>query len=255
VLRGRVAVSDEPYYRDGEGIMLGLTKRQVLFSHKVAENPKWSATKCAIEAGYSEVSAAEIASNNIRKVEIQEAIQDRRDQLAAASGLTPELILREMMQIAFADPSELVRVVVTPCSLCWAIPGDELPPNPACTTCKGEGLSFVRVADTRKLKGAAKRLYSGAHQTKDGIKIQMRDQDAALKYLADYLGMLNKSKGEISGPGGGAIPIANATVQDLTDEQLMLIAGTALLPESVNLGVSSGVYEGGVAEGVTIEGS
>jgi phage terminase small subunit len=242
-------------YGDVEGIMLGLSKRQVLFTHLIVANPTASGTKCAIDAGYSPASAAESASENLKLSKVQDAIQDRRDQLAAAAGLTPELILREMLQVALADPNDLVRVVRTCCQLCWAIEDAELPPNPKCSACKGEGLSFVRIADTSKLKGAARRLYAGAVQTKDGVKVLMRDQDAALRYLADYLGMLNKSKGEISGPGGGPIPLAAALVTDLTDAQLMAIAAAGLPGLTDNLGVSQGVSQGMLEASTTIEGT
>jgi len=57
-------------------------------------------------------------------------------------------------------------------------------PNPECPRCLGEGHTQAVFKDTRKLKGAAKRLFAGVKQTKDGFEIKTRDQDAALKILA-----------------------------------------------------------------------
>ena len=78
------------------------------------------------------------------------------------------------------------------------------------------------MADTRKLRGSARRLYAGVQKTKEGLKIVTRDQDAALTNIARYLGMMVDKK-EISGPGGGPLAMATLTAEDLTDEQLAAI--------------------------------
>lgn len=57
-------------------------------------------------------------------------------------------------------------------------------PNPECPVCLGEGHEVVKVKDTRKLKGAARRLFAGAKRTKEGIEVFMRDQKHALDLLA-----------------------------------------------------------------------
>lgn len=62
-------------------------------------------------------------------------------------------------------------------------------PNPECPKCLGEGHVMPVVKDTRKLCGAAKRLYAGFKQTRDGIEIKTRSQDAALALLAKEFGI------------------------------------------------------------------
>lgn len=57
-------------------------------------------------------------------------------------------------------------------------------PNPACPECHGDGIETPRFKDTRKLKGAAKRLFAGIERTKDGFKMHTRDQKHALELLA-----------------------------------------------------------------------
>lgn len=59
-------------------------------------------------------------------------------------------------------------------------------PNPECPHCLGQGHEVVKITDTRKLKGAARRLYAGVKQTKDGIEIKTRDQDRALDILQKH---------------------------------------------------------------------
>jgi hypothetical protein len=95
-------------------------------------------------------------------------------------------------------------------------------PHPACPECGGLGQELIYVADTRKLKGSARRLYAGVKKTKDGLQIITRDQDAALANISRYLGMLVDRK-EISGPGGGPVPLAHITADDLSDDQLAAI--------------------------------
>ena len=184
-----------------------LTKRQIRFVDAMAQDDDRSGTKCAIDSGYAESSAAEMASVNLRNPRIVKAITERKAELAAVAGVNVGMVLREWLDVARADPNELVTVKVSRCDECWAIPDRDLPVNPICPRCAGEGVKFVSVRDTGKLTGPARRLYAGAKQTKDGIEIKMRDQDAAWRYIADYLGMLNKSKGELSGPDGGAIQL------------------------------------------------
>lgn len=70
-------------------------------------------------------------------------------------------------------------------------------PNPECPVCLGEGHEIVRVKDTRKLKGAAKRLFAGAKRTKEGIEVFMRDQ----KHALDLLAKAHKIVGDGTPPG------------------------------------------------------
>lgn len=81
-------------------------------------------------------------------------------------------------------------------------------PNPECPVCLGEGHEVVKVKDTRKLKGAAKRLFAGAKRTKDGIEVFMRDQKHALDLLARAHGIVKPDGPNVnvgvnaSAPGG-----------------------------------------------------
>jgi hypothetical protein len=95
-------------------------------------------------------------------------------------------------------------------------------PHPECPECGGNGIEMVHIADTRKIKGAAKALYVGAERTRNGIKISMRDKDAAVANLARYLGMMIDRK-ELSGPGGGPVGLAHINANDLSDDMLAAI--------------------------------
>jgi phage terminase small subunit len=66
-------------------------------------------------------------------------------------------------------------------------------PVESCPTCFGNGNLDIFVHDSRKLKGSAKLLYAGIKQSANGLEIKTRDQDAALAWLAKFLGIDNKS--------------------------------------------------------------
>lgn len=63
-------------------------------------------------------------------------------------------------------------------------------PHKLCPHCGGDGEYDAYFEDTSRLSPAARKLFAGVKQTRDGIEVKMRDQDAALNNIAKYLGML-----------------------------------------------------------------
>jgi phage terminase small subunit len=74
-------------------------------------------------------------------------------------------------------------------------------PNPDCPDCNGEGVEDVFFNDTESLTGPERKLIASIEKTKDGLKIKMRDQDAARANIAKYLGMLVEKR-ELTGKDG-----------------------------------------------------
>lgn len=68
-----------------------------------------------------------------------------------------------------------------------------------CPECFGDGKLSVYIADTRTLSKAAKRLYAGVKQTRDGIEIKLNDQVNALINIAKHLGMYTEKVDVTSG--------------------------------------------------------
>jgi len=226
-------------------------QRRFVNEYCVDEN----ATQAAMRAGYSENGAGQTAHNLLKLTKIQSAISERMEELSVAAGITPEWVVSQWAKIATADPSELVRVHRVCCRHChgydhnyqWTqaeymaavtrsldaekpapdgIGGfgydPKAEPHADCPECGGLGIETVHVSDTRKVRGGAKMLYAGAERTRNGIKVSMRDRDAAVTNLARYLGMMVDRK-EISGPNGGPLGLAHINANDLTDEQLTAI--------------------------------
>jgi len=197
---------------------MSLTPKQRRFVNEycVDEN----ATQAYIRAGYAQEGAGQSAHKLLKSAEIAQAIKERMEEVAVAASITPEMVLSQWRKIAFADPNDLVDVRRTCCRHChgyghqyqWTeaeysaavdkavdsgkpapdgMGGFGFDPNadplPGCPECGGKGVASVHVADTRKLKRHP--LYAGAEQTRNGIKVNMRDQDAALTNISRYLGM------------------------------------------------------------------
>jgi phage terminase small subunit len=238
-----------------------LNERQRAFVREFCVD--FNATRAYIRAGSSEEGASQGAYTLLRNIDVEKAIEDRKDVLLAKFEATVEFVIREWMDVATADPRELIHTRVGCCRYCWgighkrewmeheyattlneALLNNFLPPafegglgysptrepNTGCPKCKGEGIPRTVITDSRKLSPKAAKLYAGVKQTKDGIEIKMRDQDKARDNISKYLGMLVERK-ELSGPNGGPIALsATARPAEMTDEQLLAIASAGSAP-------------------------
>lgn len=171
-------------------------------------------------------------------------------QQEAGPGLDARQVLREWAEIATADPTEVITVRRLNCRHCWGFQfgyqwtdaeyaketAEEMQmadtmgrpaeldqfgggpgfrrvrdPNPECPECCGEGVEDVLVRDLKRITGPARKLIAGVKQGRHGIEVQFRDQDAALRNLAQYLGLL-VNRQEHTGKDGGPIQTQNANV-------------------------------------------
>lgn len=82
-----------------------LTPKQAMFCIEYLKDQ--NGTQAAIRAGYSKDTAAEIASQNLTKLNIQEVIQEHLDARATRELLTADRILHEMYSLANVDPNEV----------------------------------------------------------------------------------------------------------------------------------------------------
>jgi hypothetical protein len=235
-----------------------LTPKQIAFCREYVVD--FNATQAAIRAGYSETSAHVSGWQTLQNINACNYIAELQERAATVAKLDAAFVVEQWMQIATADPNEISQVQRTCCHYCYGVghkyqwteatyraevgrtikagltPPDGLggygfdarrEPNPNCPECNGVGVETIHFADTRKLRGASKRLYAGVKVTKSGIEVQTRDQDAALKNLAAYLGILVDKK-ELSGPGGRPITTVGLKAGDLDDDQLAaIITGNA----------------------------
>jgi hypothetical protein len=179
-----------------------------------------------IRAGYSEKGADQGAERLLKNVEIQAAIESHKRDLAEAARATVAFVTRKLREIADSDRRGC-------CRFCYGIDhryqwteteygraldkalkaGSAAPdfgggfgyvknrePLEDCPECQGEGIPLARE------------------------EVKPADRMKALDLLGRYLGMVIERK-ELSGPGGGPVPLATVNVNELTDEQLAALCG------------------------------
>lgn len=134
--------------------------------------------------------------------------------------------LRRWLEIADANPDELIGLRVGCCRHCWGDgflyqwkereylealdkaeraavkdPSHPMPdvaggfgfrkgraPHPDCPECEGEGVERVVPRDTSKLSPSARRLYGGVKQTRSGVEIIIADRVKALENANRIIG-------------------------------------------------------------------
>lgn len=196
----------------------GLTPRAASFviEYLVDRN----ATQAAIRAGYSEKSAQQQGSRLLLNAMVKKAINEQTQAQTVRTLITKDWLIGQLATIATADVSELMQLRKGCCRHCHGFDhgyqyideqehqaveqhaeakGIEPPAfggygyvqhaeaNPDCPVCGGEGVPRVHMTDTRQLSPAARLLFNGVEMTKNGIKVSVRDRDAALDKIARCL--------------------------------------------------------------------
>ncbi|AIU88322.1 terminase small subunit [Pectobacterium odoriferum] len=209
------------------------------------------------KAGYSGEGNTAIAAacRLYRNVKVARAIRDALDARERRTQITQDDVLKMWWEIATADANQITELRRLCCRHCWGFgfqyqwqdavefeeasdrakqankpePKDnggygfdaQLDPNPECPRCNGMGVSRSHFHDTRDLRGAARRLYAGVKEGKFGLEVITRNQDEALKMVAQHLGML-KNRTELTGADGGPINQVNYTPEDYAKAQAAL---------------------------------
>lgn len=200
------------------------TEKQKAFALQyVALHDAAAAYRCSHSVtGVSVRAIAERAATLLKNADVQRFIADYQAKAEQRINVTTDMVVERWWAIATADPNALIRYRHLNCRYChglankyqwvdmdeWAtaaaakIAANALPrsaeggvgfdklraPNDHCAKCYGEGVGDVYIADTLD---AASPLYAGVKQTREGIQVLMRDQDAALSNIARWLGMFH----------------------------------------------------------------
>lgn len=183
-----------------------------------------------------------------KRPDVAAAIRLGQDQASQAAVFDAAAVLRDWVMIATADPSELSRTRKVCCRHCHGVGGayqwrdlnewlkasqraaeqatealgteggfgfkGNREPNPDCEACDGEGRTETWVADIHKVSASARKLYAGLKQTKDGIQILTRDQDGALKLIAQHFGLLTQKVQH-----SGVVGTVSADLAELSEPQ------------------------------------
>ncbi len=180
-----------------------LTPRQARFVDEYLID--LNGTQAAIRAGYSAKGAPVRAAELLTNRNVAEAVAEAQAKRSERTQVDADRVLREWLEVATVDARELVQYLRTSCADCWE-DGIRDDPNPKCRKCGGKGRGSVVITDTRKLSPAAAKLYAGVQVGKDGMKVLLRDRDAAWMAVARHLGMF-PTKVELTGKDDGPVKV------------------------------------------------
>ena len=205
-----------------------------------------NASQSAVRAGYRG-DPNTVGPRLLANVGVSTAIAAAMKARSARTEITADKVLQRWWQMVNVDVNELVEYRRTNCRYCWGFDHayqwadnseyqrtvddakcnnrqapsngggfgfvEARDANPACPKCSGEGYGHIHVHDSRKLSGAARQLYAGVHQGKDGLRVLLEDRAKALENVARHLGMFN-DKMTLLGPNGGPLQAIVTTTTD-----------------------------------------
>lgn len=160
--------------------MARLTEKQARFVSEYLVD--LNATEAAKRAGYSEKTAYSIGFENLRKPEIQEAIQAAKDDRAKRTEITQDMVLRELACVAFANGTDFAKIVST------MAPTTVVDDNGNLQQVMGR-VQRVELIDTDQVSPDKRAAIAGIKEGKFGIEVKSYDKVKALELLGQHLGM------------------------------------------------------------------
>lgn len=144
-----------------------------------------NATQAAVRAGYSEKTAGQIGEQNLKKLEIQDALAKAMAARSERTEITQDMVLRELARVAFANGTDFARIVSTP------VPT---------TVVDEEGnlqqvirrTQRVELVDTDRVTPEKRAAIAGIKEGKHGIEVKSYDKVRALELLGRHLGLFGE---------------------------------------------------------------
>lgn len=138
-----------------------------------------NATQAAIRAGYSEKTARQVGSENLSKPDIADAIAEAREQQANRTGVTADMVIRELARIGFSD----LRKVLTP-------GGSLIDPQ----DWDDDTAAAIASVEVVTLSGERSRDEDGNKIVERTHKLKVWDKNSALEKLGKHLGIFTDDK-------------------------------------------------------------
>ena len=143
-----------------------MTKKQKLFIDEYLID--LNATQAAIRAGYSPETAGSIGNENLKKPEIRMHIEKAMAERARRTGISQDLVLRELARIAFVNAADVIDYKTA--------------------TVKED----ASIDDTTAIQSVKiKQMYGDVEMTEREIKLA--DKLKALEMLGKHLGMFQNN--------------------------------------------------------------
>ena len=157
-----------------------MTPKQKLFAEEYFKD--LNATQSAIRAGYSKKTAYAIGQENLKKPEIQKAIQELMNKRSKINEITADNVLKELASIAFADSTDYAKIKHK------TVVND--------VTGEKEEVTYVEFTDTDDLSEEQKKAISTIKYTRNGIAVETHNKLKALELLGKHLGMFEEQQEE-----------------------------------------------------------
>ena len=161
---------------------MALTEKQARFVEEYLVD--LNATEAAKRSGYSDKTAYAIGFENLKKPEIQEAIQVAMNARAERTEINQDRVLLELARIAFADSTDYVRIVSTPYPTTVVDEDGEVQQVI-------QNVQRVELIDTKRIPPDKRAAISGIKEGKHGIELKLYDKLRALELIGRHLGMYN----------------------------------------------------------------
>ena len=237
------------YYSDMEKLNPIISKRVPRFVEEYAKDR--NGTRAAMRAGYTqnENAASVVAARLLGDVRIKGLIKEQLEKVSKAATYEAADLLRDWIDVATADPTGIVTVRRLNCRHCYGFDhayqwtareyaaavdlaiakGEPCPgcdggfdfaklrdPCPTCPECEGEGVPEVFVNDLSTLTASQRKLIASVKQTKDGVEVKLKDQEAVRERIAKHLGLLIERK-EVTGKDGKPLGVVTIPVEVPSD--------------------------------------
>ena len=138
-------------------------------------------TQAAIRAGYSPLSANQQASDLLAKPNIRARIDELMAARSMRTEITADVVIRELARVALVNPLDVI-------SASDATVRDD-----------------ASVDQTAAIQSVKVKIVDGDISSIER-EVKLHDKVRALELLGKHLGMYTDKK-ELSGPGGGAVPV------------------------------------------------
>ncbi|MEX2595209.1 MAG: terminase small subunit [Anditalea sp.] len=139
-----------------QGGTLELSDREYRFANYYLGEANLNAAEAARLAGYSENTARQIGYENLTKPYIKKYIQSKTSEILEKVGVTQEMILSEIVKIAFTDVTEFFNND-------WSL------------------------KQKNEIDQSKSGVIKSIRKTKSGVSIQMHDKIKALQILWDWV--------------------------------------------------------------------
>lgn len=149
-----------------------------------------NATQAAIRAGYSEKTARQVGSENLSKPDIADAIAIAQQERAERTGVTADMVIRELARIGFSD---LRKVLSSGGSLIDPQEWDD------------DTAAAIASVEVVTLSGERGRDEEGNKIVERTHKLKVWDKNSALEKLGKHLGMF-VDRHEHTGKDGAPLP-------------------------------------------------